>query len=415
MGPNRRSQEHKEYNEVQLRKNHRTARRGAVESTPIQASLNEGLNFIANTANPFPSGLLAPLGPAGGLATNLGQSIEFYSPERTHPYSQRWSLGIQHLLPWQFVGQADYVATRGSRLGVFRELNATPARYLSTKPTRDQATIDFLSATFPNPFFGTNPIFGSRISRANLLRPYPQFGSVTSIEQAGHSRYHSLQVSSERRFSDGFTFQLAYTWSKLMEAVEFLNPTDPAPYESIGAFDRTHRLAMSGIWEVPVGRERRFGSALPAALQWVAGGWQISSIVVRQSGAPLGFGNVPFQGDLKAIPLPKGERSVEQWFNTGAGFVRNTAQQLSFNVRTMPLRFSGIRGDGRATWDFSAIKNFSLSERATLQLRAQVFNAWNHPNFNDPRTNPFATDFGQITGAGGSDARNWQFALKLKF
>src|SRR5687767_3152738 len=180
---------------------------------------------------------------------------------------------------------------------------ALPICYLSTQRTRDQATLDFLSATFPNPFLGTNPIFGSRISRADLLRPYPQFGSITQIEPSGYSWYHSLQVSSERRFSEGFTFQLAYTWSKLMEAVEFLNPTEPKPYESIGAFDRTHRLAMSGIWEFPIGRGRRFGSALPGALQAVVGGWQLSTIVVRQSGAPLGFGNVPFEGDLKAIPL----------------------------------------------------------------------------------------------------------------
>jgi Carboxypeptidase regulatory-like domain/TonB dependent receptor len=391
----------------------RAIQTGFSQTTPIQASLNDGLTFIATTANPFPNGVLSPLGPAGGLATNLGQSLEFYSPQRTHPYSQRWSLGIQHLLPGKFVAEADYVASRATRLTAFRELNAIPARYLSTRPTRDQAAIDFLSATFENPFFGTNPIFGSRISRADLLKPYPQFGSITAIEPIGYSWYHSLQVRAERRFSDGFTFQLGYTWSKLMEAVEFLNPSDTTPYEVIGNFDRTHRLAMSGIWEIPLGRGRRFGATLPAPVQWVLGGWQISSIVVRQSGAPLGFGNVPFDGDLKAIPLPKSQRSVDRWFNTEAGFARNSSQQFSFNLRTLPLRFSGIRGDGRATWDFSLIKNFKVTEGSTLQLRAQVFNAWNHPNFNNPNTGPFASTFGRITGA--EDARNWQFALKLRF
>jgi Carboxypeptidase regulatory-like domain/TonB dependent receptor len=391
----------------------RAIQTGFSQTTPIQASLDQGLTFITTTANPFPNGVLSPLGPAGGLATNLGQSLEFYSSGRTHPYSQRWSLGVQHLLPGNFVAEADYVASRATRLSAFRELNAIPARYLSTKPTRDQATIDFLSATFPNPFFGTNPIFGSRISRADLLKPYPQFGSITAIEPIGYSWYHSLQVRAERRFSNGFTFQLGYTWSKLMEAVEFLNPSDTTPYEVIGNFDRTHRLAMSGIWEIPLGRGRRFGATLPAPVQWIIGGWQIGSIVVRQSGAPLGFGNVPFDGDLKAIPLPKSQRSVDRWFNTEAGFERNSGQQFSFALRTLPLRFSGIRGDGRATWDFSAIKNFKITERSTLQLRTQVFNAWNHPNFNDPNTNPIAGNFGRITGAG--EGRNWQFALKLRF
>jgi hypothetical protein len=391
----------------------RAIQTGFSQSTPIQASLDEGLTFVANTANPFPNGLLAPLGPAGGLRTNLGQSLEFYQPQRKHPYSQRWSAGLQQLLPWQFLGEASYVASRGTRLGVVRELNATPAEYLSASLTRDQATIDHLSETFPNPFYGTDPIFGARISRANLLKPYPHFGSVSAAEPIGYSWYHSLQVRGERRFANGFTFQLGYTWSKLMEATEFLNAADPAPYESIGAFDRTHRLAMSGIWEIPVGRGRRFGATLPAALDVIAGGWQLGGVVVRQSGAALGFGNVPFHGDLKDIPLPKGERSVDRWFNTEAGFNRNSNQQFSYNLRTLPLRFSGIRGDGRATWDFSAIKNFRLAEQTTLQFRAEVFNAWNHANLNDPRTNPVNSDFGRITGAG--DPRNWQFSLKLKF
>jgi hypothetical protein len=212
--------------------------------------------------------------------------------------------------------------------------------------------------------------------------------------------------------ANGFTFQLGYTWSKLMEATEFLNPTDPDPYESIGALDRTHRLTMSGIWELPVGRGRRFGDSLPGFLNLVAGDWQLGAVIVRQSGAPLGFGNVPFSGNVADIALPKDERSVDRWFNTDAGFTRNTTQQLSSNLRTMPLRFGEVRGDGRATWDFSLIKNVRVA-RAVVQFRAEVYNAWNHPNFSDPNTNPFSTSFGRVTSAG--EARNWQFALALKF
>jgi hypothetical protein len=390
----------------------RAIQTGFSQTTPIQVSLDEGLTFIASSANPFPNGLLAPLGSAGGLRTNLGQSLEFYLPERKHPYSQRWSAGLQQLLPWRFVGEATYVGSRGTRLAVIRELNATPAQYLSTSATRDQATIEHLSATFPNPFFGTSPIFGSRISRADLLRPYPHFGSITVSEPIGSSWYHALQTRAERRMANGFTFQLGYTWSKLTEATEFLNPTDPAPYESIGALDRTHRLTMSGIWEIPVGRGRRFGGSLPSVLNVLVGGWQLGGVVVRQSGAPLGFGNVPFNGNFDDIALPKDERSVDRWFNTEAGFNRNSSQQLAFNVRTMPLRFDDVRGDGRATWDFSAIKNVRIAE-TTLQFRAEVYNAWNHPNFFNPNTNPFSTAFGRITSA--EDARNLQFSLKLQF
>ena len=390
----------------------RAIQTGFSQTTPIQASLDNGFTFVATTANPYPSGLLPPRGSSGGLTTNLGQALEFYEPARKHPYSQRWSAGVQQLLPWQFVGEATYVGSRGTNLPVVRDINALPLQYLSTSATRDQATINFLSATFPNPFFGTNPIYGSVISRADLLKPYPQFGSIQVAEPIGYSWYHALQTRIERRMANGFTFQLGYTWSKLMEATQYLNAADAAPYESLGPLDRTHRLTMSGILEVPVGRGRRFGASLPSVVDLFVGGWQLGGVVVRQSGAPLEFGNAIFTGDLKDIPLPKDERNVDRWFNTEAGFNRNSAQQLSANVRTFPLRFGNVRGDGRATWDFSAIKNVRLAG-TTLQFRAEVYNLMNHPNFNNPNTSPTSTAFGRITSAG--DARNWQFSLKLKF
>ncbi len=387
---------------------------GFSQATPIQASLDNGLTYVATNANPFPTGLLSPRGAAGGLTTNLGQSISFFFRDLTQPYVQRWSLGLQQMLPWQFLAEASYVGNRGTRLGVNRSINNTPAQYLSTKPVRDQQTINFLTAQSPNPFRGTDPIYGATISRAGLLAPYPQFGAITVKEPIGYSWYHSLQVRGEKRFSRGYTFQLAYAWSKLMEATEFLNATDPTPYEVIASLDRTHRVAMSGIWEVPFGQGRRFGASIHPAANMVLGGWQLSGVLVEQSGAPLGFGNAIFNGDIKNVALAKGKRDVDRWFNTEAGFNRNSAEQLASNIRTFPLRFSGIRGDGQSRWDFSAIKNVPIRESVGVQFRAEVYNAWNHTNFSNPNTNPTSTTFGRITGT-TSDARNWQFALKLMF
>jgi Carboxypeptidase regulatory-like domain/TonB dependent receptor-like, beta-barrel len=387
---------------------------GFSQTTPIQASLDNGLTYVANNVDPFPAGLRDPLGPAGGLRTNLGQTLTFYDTNLLQPYAQRWSLGIQQMLPSQFLTEATYVGNRGTRLGATRNINATPAQYLSTRPTRDQATIDYLSATFVNPFAGIDPIYPARTSRESLLRPYPHFPAVNVEEPTGYSWYHSLQARLERRFAQGFTFQLGYTWSKLMEAVEFLNASDPTPSEVVGSFDRTHRLAMSGIWEIPVGRGRRFGGQLPTLVNGIVGGWQLNGVVTRQSGAPLGFGNAIFTGDLKDIVLPKSERDVDRWFNVDAGFNKNTPQQLSSNIRTMPLRFGGIRSDDQSRWDFSIIKNFPFGEQVKMQLRAEVFNAWNQTNFGNPNTTPTNSAFGRITGTSG-DARTWQFALKLVF
>jgi hypothetical protein len=391
-----------------------TIQTGYSQSTPIQASLDSGLTFRASTANPFPTGLMAPLGPDGGLETNLGQGISFFRDERKNPYNQKWSFGVQHRMPQQWLVDVSYVGSRTTRLNVNRNLNFTPAQYLSTLPHRDQATIDFLSRSFPSPFRGTNPIYGANMSRAALLQPYPHFGGVTVVsEPIGDSWYHAMQSRLERRFSQGYTFQLSYTWSKTMEATDFLNASDPLPYRTLAGIDRPHRLVMSGIYELPFGHRRHFGANWPRALNAVAGGWQLNGVMQRQAGPAIGWGNIIFNGDIKNIPLPKSERGVDGWFNIDAGFNRNSAQQLASNIRGFPMRFSGIRADGQARWDFSAIKNFQLSEAARMQFRAETFNAWNHPNLTGPNTSPTSTAFGTITGQ--DQTRSWQFALKVEF
>ncbi|MCW5963419.1 MAG: carboxypeptidase regulatory-like domain-containing protein [Bryobacterales bacterium] len=386
---------------------------GFSQSTPIQASLDNGLSFIANTSNPLPNGLLAPLGPAGGLTTNLNQGFTVYPERRLNGYAQRFSLGLQQQVG-ELLVEATYLGNRGTRLAVNRSINNTPNEYLSTSPFRDNPTIAYLSEQFPSPFRGTDPIYGANISRANMLRPFPQFGNITLEEPTGYSWYHSLQSRIEKRFSNGYTIQGAYTWSKAMEALEFMNGADMRPYESLGSLDRPHRLSLSGIYEMPFGRGRRWLASAPSAVDFIAGGWQLNGIITFQSGAPLGFGNAIFIGNVEDIALPASERTVERWFNTEAGFNRVPAQQLASNFRTLPLRFSGVRGDAQHRWDLSAIKNFRIYEQTRLQFRAECFNALNRAIFNNPNTAPTNTAFGTITGT-AAQARTFQFALKLEF
>lgn len=116
----------------------------------------------------------------------------------------------------------------------------------------------------------------------------------------------------------------------------------------------------------------------------------------------------------RQVALGGRDRDVDRWFNTQAGFNRNSKQQLASNLRTFPLRFSGIRSDDQQRWDFSFIKNFPLTEAAKLQFRAEVYNAWNTTSFSNPNTSPTSSAFGRITGT-TADARNWQFALRLQF
>ncbi len=386
---------------------------GFSRSTPIEASNNNGLSFIAKLDDPLPNGLLPVLGAAGGLATTLNQGTPFFARERKAPYAQRWSFGFQHQLPGSFMGEASYVGNRTTRLGVTRQLSFTPARYLSTSPVRDNATNNFLSANFPNPFFGLNPQFtSSTISRSRLLTAYPHFSSVSFDDPAGYSWYHSLQTRLEKRFSRGYTLQMAYTWSKAMEAVEFLNASDPMPYESLSGIDRPHRLTGSGIWELPFGKGRKWGAGMHPFLEFFAGGWQLSGVYQRQSGAPLGFGQALFIGDSSTIRLPSNQRNTDRWFNT-AVFNRNTADQLVSNIRTAPLRYSNIRADSQRRWDFSARKTFRINERFAMVFRGDTFNAMNEVVLRGPNTSPTSTAFGTITGQ--EPPRSWQFSLTLQF
>ena len=105
---------------------------------------------------------------------------------------------------------------------------------------------------------------------------------------------------------------------------------------------------------------------------------------------------------------------MDRWFNVDAGFNRKSSEQLSQNLRTFPLRFSGIRGPGQARWDLSAIKNFPVNERVRLQFRADAFNACNHPNFYDPDTTPISSTFRMIDSQQPTP-RSFQFSLRLNF
>ena len=387
---------------------------GFSQTTPIQASLDNGQTYVATLANPFPNGLIAPSGAAGGLTTSLGQAISFFNPNLNPPYSQRWSFGIQRQLPGAFLVDVSYVGNRTTHIAVTQQLNNTPAKYLSTSPVRDNTTINFLTQQVPNPFFGLNPIYGTNISRASLLQPYPEFGNVSVLQPSGYSWYHALQIKVERRLIKGFTLQMGYTHSKFMQATEFLNATDPTPYRVVSDMDRPNLFTMSGLWEIPVGRGRRFGSNMPRVLNFVIGNWQLDGSEVHQSGAPLSWGNIIFNGNLHDIPLSGNQTAVDRWFNVDAGFNRNSAQQLANNIRTFPLRLSGVRGDGQTIFNFSLLRNYTLKERFKTQFRAEAYNAFNHPVFDLPNTTPTSSTFGTVTQS-ISEARGIQLALKIVF
>ena len=391
---------------------------GYSQSTPIEASNDNGLTFKATLANPLPSGLLAPLGPSGGMETNLGQNITFFSKDRKQPYAQRWSLGVQQQFKAGFMAEVAYVGNRGTALPINRNINYIPAQYLSRKPDRDADVINYLTASFPSPFYGLNPQFTSTtMTRAQLLMPYPQFSSgntpsINFLDPVGYSWFHSMQSRLEKRMQNGLTLQMAYTWSRAMEATQFLNPQDPMPFESLAQIDRAHRITGSGIYELPFGKGRRWGASMNRFVEFFAGGWQLSGAYQRQSGQPLEFGNVIINGDSSQLVLPSDQRNTDHWFNTDI-FNKKSTEQLDRNLRTFPYRFSNARFDSQRRWDFSLNKTFTINERFRMRFRGDTFNALNEPVLRGPDMSPTSSTFGRITAQ--EPPRSFQFSLNLQF
>lgn len=131
-----------------------------------------------------------------------------------------------------------------------------------------------------------------------------------------------------------------------------------------------------------------------------------------QSGPPIAFGNVLYRGRLQDIVIPYAERRVERWFNT-EGFERSSARQLGSNLRTFPLRLTGLRADGFNSWDISLAKTIRISERISLQLRAESQDALNHAMFGAPNTAPTNTAFGTVNTTIWSEQKKTTVAAKL--
>ncbi len=389
---------------------------GFSQATSMVTTLDSGQTFLANLANPYPSGITQPTGASLGAATFLGYGVSFYDTRGRTPYDMHWSLNTQTMLPSQILLEIGYHGSKAAGLGASRDLNAMPNAYLSTSPVRDQARIDYLTQTVANPLAGLIPgttMTGATTTRPMLLMAYPQFSSVSYKDPQGYNWYHALQVRAERRFSHGFTMQVGYGFAKSMEALTRLNSGDPLPYRTLSTYDRPHQFELSSIVELPFGQGRRLFSGIGRLANGFIGGWQTGIIWTYVSGMMFDWGNVLFLGNSDDILLSPGQRTVDRWFNTGAGFERTSSKQLGYNLRSFPLRFSSLRAGANNVWNLSLMKKTKVYERCEIQFRAEAFNAFNHAIFDAPNASPTSTAFGRVTTT--ASPRQIQLGLKLAF
>jgi hypothetical protein len=379
---------------------------GFSQTTTYVATNDSYLTPSTTLTNPFPAGIQQPAGAAQGINTNLGQSITYLNTDLQNQYSFRWSFNIQHQLAKDLVLEAGYVGNHSVHLTTNYNFGSLPAKYLSTSPIRDQATINALGALTTNPFAGLLPgtsINGSTISVSNLLRSYPEFTGVTMNNMNnGGSYFHMFAIKIQKRFSRGLSFVVNYDHSRLMEAVSYSNAGDLTLEKRVSVGDRPNNFSAGGIYEIPYRKGK--------PLRILAANWSVSALYSYHTGAPVpSWGNVIYYGgDLHYDP-----RNVNRAFDTTL-FNTISAQQLSQNFRTFPSQFNNIRVDGTNNLNITVIKNFPIWERIKLQFRADSFNATNHALFAAPNITPTSTAFGVISSTTNAP-RVIQFALRLTF
>jgi hypothetical protein len=409
---------------------------GFSQNTPIVVSPDRGLTLRATLANPFPDGILEPVGSSLGPNTSLGQSVgRFYPLDAKNPMNARYMISVQRELPGQWLLDVGYTGSRGWDQQVDLDMNPVPLQYLTTSPVRDQTWIDYMGAAVANPFAGLIPSTGrnnATIARRELLRPFPQFTGVTSYSFDGSTTYDSGQVKIEHRFVRGYTLLAAYTFSKFTERLSKLNATDTSYEERRAASDIPHRIALSGILELPFGRGRHWGRDASGLTDALIGGWSVQAIGQLQSGRPsFTFGNLYYSGDPNALKAHYSSNTDVPVFDTSGFYFHDAAVQtngvddpakqrndnrirLGDNVRYFPTRPTGLRGPTLNLWDISIVKQVRLAGNVRAQFNIEFLNAFNQTFFNDPNTDPTSANFGKVTSQRNLP-RDIQLAAKIVF
>jgi hypothetical protein len=388
------------------------------QTTNGTLTLDNGLTFLTSTYNPLPQGLLQPYRNSLAGNTSLGGGASFFSPIQKASHTQKFQVNIQRQLPGRIVFDISYIGSRTGGFPTSRSYNAFPSKYLSTLPTRDQAVIDYWSASVPNPFAGLVPEQsgrnGSTISRQSLILDYPQFSGLSGKGgNEGWTKYNGMMVQVQRRFSQGFTVSYSWTWARNFAATGFMHNEDLYPTKAL-ANDYPHHMQANFIYELPFGKGRPLLTRINRIGDSVIGGWQVGGTWILQSGNALSVGDVIYTGsNLKDIVLSRDVRNTNKWFDT-TNFNKVSSQQLSMHYRTIGGPWGWFRGSRLNQCDLSVLKNIKITERVAGQFRAEAINAFNQVWFNNPDTSPTSSTFGQVTGE-QEQPRKIQLELRVTF
>jgi hypothetical protein len=298
---------------------------------------------------------------------------------------QQWHVSVQKEIAATTI-EASYVGTKGEHLLFPRDLNQVPEASLGP-------------------------------GNLQLLRPYPQYQSITTYFDDAYSNYNALQIEASHRFSRGFTFLANYTLSKSMDncsldlttggGCEYQNASDPSATYAPSQFDQTHRVVVASAYDLPFGAGRTYMNHGGIA-NYVIGGWTLSESFTANTGFPFTVfasgSNPALSGnlfaDLTGTPTVS-DPTIKQWFNAAA-----------FSDPA-PLTFGNSGRDilrGPRFWDFDVSLNKQIpiggDGRYHVDLRADFYNLFNHPNFAQPNSTVGSAATGTITAIAYSNTNN---------
>ncbi len=395
---------------------------GFSQTTNATITGDNYLTPIDSLSNPFPNGLIQPTGASAGLSTFLGQAITFFSPVVKNGYSERYTFGVQQQFAGLWTAEVDYVGDTNHRLPITQQLNYVQPQFLTTA---SNPALDATKVT--NPFRGLLPnsssLNGATVANSQLLAVYPEFpinGVTVQNAPAGSSNYNAVDVLVQRRSPKGLTLIGNYQFSKLMEAVTYLNNFQ-APEYRIGQYDHPNHFSMAVTYDLPFGRGRRYLNHNNRFADLAVGGWTLNSIYFYQTGAPLTFGNVL----RSAAANGTGVQGIHYNARQVTG-ISKTASVPTFditqfsatapveNIRVFQSQFGNVRADALNDWDASLLKNINFTEHTFFEFRFEAFNVNNRPVFAAPNLTTTSATFGQISST-ANNPRTLQLGGKIVF
>ena len=409
--------------------------------TTMVTTLNGGLTPNATNSNPFPNGLIQPAGRTPGfLATLEGGNVIAPLPNLGQPYVQQWNFNVQKELGFGSMMQLGYAGSKGTRL---------PFVVANSGNTMNQLDSSYfglgnaLLTQVVNPFFGVLPtsvgVLGQRtVAQGYLLKQYPQYLSLKFPQlNVGSSTYNALQASFQKRFTEGGTIVVNYTWSKFLSNTDSstgylegsVRPGSVQDWNNLGANkslvsqDVPHRMVVSYVYDLPFGKGKRFLGGLTGAANKILSGWSLNGVSTFQKGFPLPLqslsnGLAQFNaGNIRpnvvagcdANITGAAQSRIAKWFNTAC-----YQQPGNFAFGNEARTDAKLRTAGINNFDIAINKKIALTERFNLQFHTEFFNVTNRVQFFSPGIQAGNANFGVVTAA-ANNPRLVQFALRLAF